>query len=80
MVDDSGRSLTIRILEREKFVRFVDIFAGGFWSMARAEGNNVFLSFLNLLDGRIFACGLNNFGQLGLKLPEIDENADGKIS
>jgi hypothetical protein len=39
MVDDSGKSLVIILLERGKFIRFVDIFAGGFWSMARAEGN-----------------------------------------
>ena len=38
MVDDSGESLKITILERGKFVRFVDVFAGGFWSMARSEG------------------------------------------
>uniref|UniRef100_A0A914DIE3 Regulator of chromosome condensation n=1 Tax=Acrobeloides nanus TaxID=290746 RepID=A0A914DIE3_9BILA len=68
MVDDSGKSLVIILLERGKFIRFVDIFAGGFWSMARAE------------DGRIFACGLNNFGQLGLPLPNIDENADAASS
>jgi alpha-tubulin suppressor-like RCC1 family protein len=67
MVDDSGRSLVISILERGKLLKFVDVFAGGFWSMARAE------------DGRIFACGLNNFGQLGLPLPQIDDSTDGKF-
>lgn len=64
-MDDSGQSLVIRVLERNKFVKFVDVFAGGFWSMARAE------------DGRIFVCGLNNFGQLGLPMPTIDATADG---
>lgn len=78
MVDDSGKSLVINILERNKFVRFTDVFASGFWSMARTEGSfGVKFYQSNLLDGRIFACGLNNFGQLGLPLPKIDENADG---
>lgn len=56
MVDESGTSLILRVLERKQFVRFVDIWACGFWSMGRAE------------DGRLFACGLNNFGQLGVNL------------
>lgn len=58
MADDTGRSLRRQVLEKSKFVKFADIFAGGFWTMARS------------MDGRIFACGLNNFGQLGFPLPE----------
>jgi len=54
MVGDTGASLIIHVLERGKLVFFVDVWAKGFWTMARAE------------DGRIFACGLNNFGQLGM--------------
>lgn len=54
MVDDTGNSLTLHVLEKGKFVFFVDIWAKGFWTMAKAE------------DGRIFTCGLNNFGQLGV--------------
>lgn len=50
MVDDTGNSLTLHVLEKGKFVFFVDIWAKGFWTMAKAE------------DGRIFTCGLNNFG------------------
>uniref|UniRef100_A0A914HFK4 Regulator of chromosome condensation n=1 Tax=Globodera rostochiensis TaxID=31243 RepID=A0A914HFK4_GLORO len=54
MVDESGASLTLRVLEHKQFVRFVNIWARGFWTMCRAE------------DGRLFVCGLNNFGQLGV--------------
>lgn len=68
MVDDSGKHLVITVLERSKIIRFVDIFAGSFWTMARAE------------DGRIFACGLNNFGQLGFPLPKNEETMDGLLS
>uniref|UniRef100_A0AC34FSS4 Uncharacterized protein n=1 Tax=Panagrolaimus sp. ES5 TaxID=591445 RepID=A0AC34FSS4_9BILA len=51
MADDTGKSLHRSVLEKSKFVKFSNIFAGGYWTMARS------------LDGRIFACGLNNYGQ-----------------
>jgi len=35
-------------------VRFVDVFAGGYWSMAQA------------VSGEIYAWGLNNYHQLGI--------------
>ncbi|KAL3126020.1 hypothetical protein niasHT_003617 [Heterodera trifolii] len=54
MVDESGTLLTLRVLEHKQFVRFVNIWARGFWTIGRAE------------DGRLFVCGLNNFGQLGV--------------
>lgn len=54
MVDQSGNSLILRVLEKHHFIRFVNVWANGFWTIARAE------------DGRIFVCGLNNFGQLGV--------------
>ncbi|KAL3076663.1 hypothetical protein niasHT_039585 [Heterodera trifolii] len=54
MVDESGTSLTLRVLEHKQFVRFVNIRARGFWTIGRAE------------DGRLFVCGLNNFGQLAV--------------
>jgi len=54
MVDDTGSSLTLHVLEKGKFIFFTDLWAKGFWTIAKAE------------DGRIFACGLNNFGQLGV--------------
>uniref|UniRef100_A0A915DV37 Regulator of chromosome condensation n=1 Tax=Ditylenchus dipsaci TaxID=166011 RepID=A0A915DV37_9BILA len=58
MVDSSGRSLKLTVLERGRFVKFTNVFAGGHWTMGRAE------------DGRIFACGLNNYGQLGIPIEE----------
>uniref|UniRef100_A0A7E4UQR8 Protein pim1 n=1 Tax=Panagrellus redivivus TaxID=6233 RepID=A0A7E4UQR8_PANRE len=57
MADDKAKNLRRPVLEKNKFLKFTDIFAGGFWTMARAE------------DGRIFVCGLNNYGQLGIPLP-----------
>ena len=54
MVDQSGNFLIVRVLEKHQFVRFVDVWARGFWTIGRAQ------------DGRLFACGLNNFGQLGV--------------
>jgi alpha-tubulin suppressor-like RCC1 family protein len=48
---------------RQAMVRFVDVFAGGFWTMGKAE------------DGRIFAAGLNNYGQLGVVAGKIVEFA-----
>lgn len=65
IADESGKHLVIQVYERTKKINFVDIFASGFWTMARAE------------DGRIFTCGLNNFGQLGLPLPQVDHAANG---
>uniref|UniRef100_A0A914XV55 Regulator of chromosome condensation n=1 Tax=Panagrolaimus superbus TaxID=310955 RepID=A0A914XV55_9BILA len=62
MADDTGKSLHRSVLEKSKFVKFSNIFAGGYWTMARS------------MDGRIFACGLNNYGQLGFALPEEETN------
>ncbi|KAE9556630.1 hypothetical protein FO519_000036 [Halicephalobus sp. NKZ332] len=65
VADNTGKSLRRTVLEKGKMVKFTDVFAGGYWTMGRAE------------DGRIFVCGLNNFGQLGLPLPEdMKENED----
>ena len=65
VADNTGKSLRRTVLEKGKMVKFTDIFAGGYWTMARAE------------NGHIYVCGLNNFGQLGLSLPEdIKENED----
>lgn len=68
MADDSGKHLKLNVLENGKLVKFSNVFAGGFWTIASAE------------DGRLFACGLNNYAQLGLPLPtaeapERDEQA-----
>jgi len=41
-------------------VRFVDVFAGGFWSMAQAA------------TGEVYAWGLNNFHQLGITRDDED--------
>jgi regulator of chromosome condensation len=62
MADDTGKSLHRSVLEKSKFIKFSNIFAGGYWTMARA------------MDGRIFACGLNNYGQLGFPLPDEESN------
>jgi hypothetical protein len=59
MVDETGTSLVVHVLERGRFVVFVDVWAKGFWTLARAQ------------DGRLFACGLNNFGQLGVLSPVV---------
>lgn len=65
MVDDSGISLLVSVKEKrkQKLVVFNDIMAGGYWTAARAT------------DDRLFVCGLNNFGQLGVDLPEMDQLA-----
>ncbi|VDM38648.1 unnamed protein product [Toxocara canis] len=65
MVDDSGDFLRVSVLEKGKgrLVHFDDIMAGGYWTAARAE------------DGRVFVCGLNNFGHLGIEPPAVDQKA-----
>lgn len=65
MVDDSGNYLRVSVLQKGKgkLVLFEDIMAGGYWTAARAN------------DGRIFVCGLNNFGHLGIEPPDVDQNA-----
>uniref|UniRef100_A0A914Q2M9 OTU domain-containing protein n=1 Tax=Panagrolaimus davidi TaxID=227884 RepID=A0A914Q2M9_9BILA len=62
MADVTGKSLHRPVQEGSKSVKFSDIFAGGYWTMARAT------------DGRIFACGLNNYGQLGFPLLDKENN------
>ncbi|KAK0426113.1 hypothetical protein QR680_009539 [Steinernema hermaphroditum] len=64
MVDSSGnaRRLVINLREKaRKENKAVDIMAGGYWSMVKVE------------DGRWFAFGLNNYGQLGVPLPKEAE-------
>uniref|UniRef100_A0A914PF24 Regulator of chromosome condensation n=1 Tax=Panagrolaimus davidi TaxID=227884 RepID=A0A914PF24_9BILA len=55
MADVTGKSLHRSVLEKSKLIKFSNIFAGGYWTMAQA------------MDGRIFACGLNKSGQLGFE-------------
>lgn len=55
----------MQILERSKLLKFIDIFAGGNWTILKAE------------DERLFVCGLNNFGQLG-KSPSNQQEANGE--
>lgn len=55
MVDETGRSLKLNVLDHGRLLKFINVFACGFWTIAKAE------------DGRLFACGQNNFGQLGIK-------------
>lgn len=66
MVDESGNSLILRVLEKHQFIRFVDVWAQGFWTIGRAQ------------DGRLFVCGLNNFGQLGVMPSPKKKSASGK--
>lgn len=54
MADETGSHLLVQILERGKLIKFTDIFAGASWTIMKGE------------DGRLFACGLNNFAQLGI--------------
>uniref|UniRef100_A0A914PZR9 Uncharacterized protein n=1 Tax=Panagrolaimus davidi TaxID=227884 RepID=A0A914PZR9_9BILA len=65
MADDTGKLLHRSVLEKSKFVKFSNIFAGGYWTMGLA------------MDGRIFACGLNNYGQLGFPLSDEQNNGRG---
>ncbi|EJW84671.1 hypothetical protein WUBG_04417 [Wuchereria bancrofti] len=64
MVNDSPDSLRISVYDKgkKKLVIFNNIMAGGFWTAARS------------IDGVIYVCGLNNFGQLGVPTPEALEN------
>uniref|UniRef100_A0A914Q460 RCC1-like domain-containing protein n=1 Tax=Panagrolaimus davidi TaxID=227884 RepID=A0A914Q460_9BILA len=62
MADITGKSLHRPVQEGSKSIKFSDIFAGGCWTMGRA------------VDGRIFACGLNNYGQLGFPLNDGENN------
>ncbi|MFH4975229.1 hypothetical protein AB6A40_001938 [Gnathostoma spinigerum] len=66
MVDDSGNSLLVSVRShvRTKLVVFDDIMAGGYWTAARST------------DGIMYMCGLNNFGHLGIPMPEVDQAAN----
>jgi regulator of chromosome condensation len=65
LADETGSHLLIQILERGKLIKFIDIFAGGNWSIFKTE------------DERIFACGLNNFAQLGMTPSQGDAQLNG---
>lgn len=64
MVNDSPDSLRISVYDKEKkkLVMFDNIMAGGFWTAARS------------INGAVYVCGLNNFGQLGVPTPEALED------
>lgn len=62
LADETGSHLLVQILERTKLVKFIDIFAGSNWTILKGE------------DERLYACGLNNFGQLGVLPPQQDAN------
>ncbi|CAD6192134.1 unnamed protein product [Caenorhabditis auriculariae] len=62
MVSESGSSLIVRMRFRVKS-KFIDVlaknvFASGFWTLVHGE------------DGKYYAFGLNNYGQLGIKVKE----------
>ncbi|KAH7689591.1 CBR-RAN-3 protein, partial [Aphelenchoides avenae] len=68
MADENALKVKVLDKHKHKFVRFVDVFAGGWWTMGKAE------------DGRLFVCGLNNYGQLGVPLPPTEaEEAAGDV-
>uniref|UniRef100_A0A0R3RT26 Regulator of chromosome condensation n=1 Tax=Elaeophora elaphi TaxID=1147741 RepID=A0A0R3RT26_9BILA len=66
MVNDSPDSLRISVYDKgkKKLVIFDNIMAGGFWTAARS------------IDGTVYVCGLNNFGQLGVPTSEPPEDED----
>ncbi|VDK75346.1 unnamed protein product [Onchocerca ochengi] len=66
MVSDSPDSLRISVYDKgkKKLVIFDNIMAGGFWTAARS------------IDGTVYVCGLNNFGQLGVPIPETPKDRD----
>uniref|UniRef100_A0A1I7UMG8 Regulator of chromosome condensation n=1 Tax=Caenorhabditis tropicalis TaxID=1561998 RepID=A0A1I7UMG8_9PELO len=70
MCDESGDHLVVP-LRFKKAGRFYDViaknvFASGFWTIVHGE------------DGKYYAFGLNNFGQLGIKVDEADVDQDGQ--
>ncbi|CEF65418.1 Regulator of chromosome condensation [Strongyloides ratti] len=66
--DNSGDKLKVpNILNKGKVVVFVNVFAGGYWTMAVSK------------EGDVYVAGLNNFDQLGFPAPENDEE-DNRIS
>lgn len=62
MVDESGSHLAIHLLFERKLVNFIDIFAGGNWTVLKDTGE------------RLFVCGLNNYAQLGFA-PRQEEHS-----
>lgn len=64
MVNDSPDSMKISVYDKgkKKLVLFDNIMAGGFWTAARS------------IDGSVYVCGLNNYGQLGV--PTSGASAD----
>lgn len=54
MADITGKHLKLSVLDHSRILKFRNIFACGFWTIVTA------------VDGRLFACGLNNFYQLGV--------------
>lgn len=65
MADESGTHLNVQVLEHGKLIKFIDVFAGGNWTILKAEGE------------RLYACGLNNYGQLGIEPPQQENAANG---
>ncbi|CAI5441097.1 unnamed protein product [Caenorhabditis angaria] len=65
MCDESGEHLVVPLRFRQK--KFYDVnaknvFASGFWTIVHGE------------DGKYYAFGLNNFGQLGIKVDEANND------
>uniref|UniRef100_A0AC34R956 Uncharacterized protein n=1 Tax=Panagrolaimus sp. JU765 TaxID=591449 RepID=A0AC34R956_9BILA len=43
VADFTGKSLKRSVLEKGKIIKFTDVFAGGYWTMARAEDGRIFV-------------------------------------
>uniref|UniRef100_A0A0K0DZN1 Regulator of chromosome condensation n=1 Tax=Strongyloides stercoralis TaxID=6248 RepID=A0A0K0DZN1_STRER len=65
--DSSGKNIKVpNIIVKSKDVRFENVFASGYWSMAIDE------------NGDVYVCGLNNFDQLGFP-SSTEKDSDNRI-
>ncbi|CEF62644.1 Regulator of chromosome condensation [Strongyloides ratti] len=65
--DSSGENIKVpNIITKGKDIRFENIFAGGYWSMAIDK------------NGDVYVCGLNNFDQLGFPT-STEKNSDNRL-
>lgn len=55
---DSETSLLVAIMDKRKKIKCKNVFAGGFWSAFLSE------------DDKLYVCGLNNFGHLGIPIDD----------
>jgi alpha-tubulin suppressor-like RCC1 family protein len=53
---------------RLSILSFVDVWAGGFWTIAKVNGS-----------GDIYACGSNNYGQLGVEMNGLTDEEENDV-